>query len=254
MNDQAIRDRLVNHGRQILNAKQGTAKFTDVPAADALICDLDTRPHAFVLACVMDRQIKAEKAWLIPYRLSLRDSKLAGFSMAALGELSLDEVRSLMSHPEPLHHFIEKMSKAFYSAIQRIKEKYGGDASRIWRGRPSSAEVVGRFLEFDGIGPKIANMAANILVRGFKIQFADYASIDISVDVHVRRVFARLGLSESNASIQQIIYRARALHPEFPGIMDSSCWKIGRNWCKPGKPECSNCYMKDLCPTAKGNL
>ncbi|MCO5051683.1 MAG: iron-sulfur cluster loop [Verrucomicrobiae bacterium] len=254
MNDQAIRDRLVNHGRQILNSEQRTEKFTDIPAADALICDLDSRPHAFVLACVMDRQIKAEKAWLIPYELAARDSKLAGFSMEALEKLSLAEVQSLMLNPKPVHRFVEIMSKVFYSAIRHIKEKYRGDASRIWRGRPSSAEVVYRFLEFDGVGPKIANMATNILVRGFKIQFADYASIDISADVHVRRVFARLGLSASNASVEQIIYKARALHPEFPGIMDSPCWEIGRNWCKAGEPDCASCYMKDLCPTANGTL
>ena len=41
-----------------------------VPAADALLSDLAHHPHAFVLACVMDRQIKAERAWLIPYRVA----------------------------------------------------------------------------------------------------------------------------------------------------------------------------------------
>ncbi len=252
VNDQAIRDRLVNRGRQIRNAKQRTAKFTDVPAADALIRDLDFRPHAFVLACVMDRQIKAEKAWIIPHQLTLRDSRLTEFSMEALEQLSLTEVRSLMSLPGPLHRFVEIMSKAFYSAVQRIKGKYQGDASRMWKGCPSSAEVVYRFLEFDGVGPKIATMAANILTREFKIRFADYVSIDISADVHIRRVFARLGFSAPDASVEQIIYRARALHPEFPGIMDLPCWEIGRSWCKAGRPDCASFYMKDLCPTAKG--
>ena len=29
--------------------------------------DFDKYPHLFVLACVMDRQIKAERAWKLPY-------------------------------------------------------------------------------------------------------------------------------------------------------------------------------------------
>jgi endonuclease III len=95
-------------------------------------------------------------------------------------------------------------------------------------------------------------MAANILAREFKIPFADYFSIDISADIHVRRVFARLGLCAADASAEQVIYRAKALYPEFPGMMDLPCWEIGRNWCKSRGPECASCYMSDLCPTAAG--
>ncbi|RMF00953.1 MAG: iron-sulfur cluster loop, partial [Alphaproteobacteria bacterium] len=98
---------------------------------------------------------------------------------------------------------------------------------------PSSAMVVYRFLEFSGVGPKIATMAANILARSFKIPMADYYSIDISADVHVKRVFERLGLVDADPSVDQVIYRARSLNPEFPGLLDYPCWDIGRKWCKP---------------------
>src|SRR5262249_13215227 len=69
-------------------------------------------------------------------------------------------------------------------------------------------------------------------------------------DVHVRRVFARLGLCPSGATIEQLVYKARALHPEFPGMMDLPSWEIGRKWCRPRRPDCGTCYMRDLCPTA----
>ncbi len=192
---------------------------------------------------------KAEKAWLIPYRIS---QKITGFSMQALTSLSRAELHRLMTEPEPLHRFVDKMSGLFHSAVQRINQHYAGDAARIWRGKPSSAEVVYRFLEFDGVGPKIGNMAANILARDFKVPFADYVSIHISADVHVRRVFARLGLCATGATVEQVIYKAKALHPEFPGMMDLPSWEIRGNWCKSRGPECSRCYMNDLCPTAVG--
>jgi len=253
VNDNAIRDRLVERGKTLYEAPKEFCEFTSVPEADVLLNDLEHYPHAFVLACVMDRQIKTEKAWVIPYRISerLMSEQLGNdFSMETLSKLSEADINRLMSQPEPLHIFVKKMSGIFYSAVQLISNKYAGNAARIWLDRPSSAEVVYRFLEFAGVGPKIASMAANILAWGFKIPFADYFSVDISADVHVRRVFARLGLCPENAKVEQVIYKARALHPEFPGIMDGPCWDIGRYWCKPKDPQCQNCYMNDLCPTA----
>jgi len=247
MNEKPIRDRLLERGKALFRAPKQVIQFTKVPEADALLNDLNAHPHAFVLACVMDRQMKAEKAGLIPHRIS---EQLGGFSMKSLIRLSRADVNRLMSQPEPLHRFVDIMSGCFHSAVQHIHEQYADDASRIWTGKPSSAEVVYQFLEFDGVGPKIASMAANILAREFKIPFGDYFSIDISADVHVRRVFARLGLCLADPTVEQVIYKARALHPEFPGMMDLPCWEIGRNWCKSRGPECGGCYMRDLCPTA----
>ena len=167
--------------------------------------------------------------------------------MEFLAKLSLEDINNIMSQPQPLHRYVAMMSGYFHDAVQHIKHTYSGDASLIWSNKPSSAEVIYRFLRFKGVGPKIASMAVNILARDFKIRFNDYTSIDISADVHVRRVFARLGLCESDPSVDQVIYKARALHPEFPGIIDFTCWEIGRNYCNVKKPVCNTCYMQELC-------
>jgi endonuclease III len=242
---------LVQHGEELFNAKPHQVLFTNNPAADALLNDLEHHPHAFVLASVMDRQIKAERAWLIPYLLS---QKLGGFSFKRLRRLSIDEVRRLLTFPEPLHRFPEKMSRNFHAAIAHIGQVYAGDASRIWRDTPPSAEVVLRFLQLRGVGPKIATMATNILAREFKIPFADYYSVDVSADVHVRRVFQRLGLVKKEATAEDIVYSARALHPSFPGLLDLPAWQIGRTWCRPKLPRCRECYMHQQCPTASDDI
>jgi endonuclease III len=247
LNEKSIRDILIEHGKALFHAPKQLIEFTKIPDADALLNDLNGHPHAFVLACVMDRQVKAEKAWLIPFKIS---DKLNGFSMPLLGQLSRAEVHKLMTQPEPLHRFVDNMSNFFYEAVQRIIKRYAANASLIWSGEPSSAEVVYRFLEFDGVGPKIASMATNILARDFKVPFADYSSIEISADVHIRRVFSRLGLCATYATVDQVIYKAKSLYPEFPGLMDLPCWEIGRYCCKSQNPVCSKCYMQDICPTA----
>jgi endonuclease III len=240
---------LVERGKALFDAEPVRVAFTNDPDADALLNDLRDHPHAFVLACIMDRQIRAERAWLIPHLIA---KKLGGFSFSLLRALSLENVRDLLSKPEPLHRFPEEMSRNFHAGIEHITHAYAGDASRIWRDTPPSAEVVLRFLQFRGVGPKISTMATNILARDFKISLADHYSIDVSADVHVRRVFTRLGLVSETASLDEIIYSARALNPTFPGLLDFPAWEIGRTWCRPTTPNCSECYMAPVCPTGRG--
>lgn len=247
MNEKSIRDRLVEQGEILFRAPKQPISFTKEPQADALLNDLDEYPHAFVIACVMDRQIKSEKAWLIPFRIMQRINE---FSIEKLSSLTREDVKRIMREPESLHRFVDKMANYFFASVQRIMNTYSGDASLILEGKPSSAEVVYRFLQFEGVGPKIGSMAANTLAREFKIPFSDYNSIDISADVHVRRVFSRLGLCNIDVTVEQLIYKARALYPQFPGMMDFPAWEIGRNWCKAHEPLCDNCYMNDLCETA----
>jgi endonuclease III len=158
---------------------------------------------------------------------------------------------TMMTSPVPLHRFPTRVAGYFYDGVQRISRQYDGDASRIWRGRPRCAEVLARFREFRGVGPKIAHMAVNCLARELKVPLADYTAIDISADVHVLRVFGRLGLTAEGASREEVITRARQLNSVFPGLLDYPAWEIGRNWCRPERPQCSACYMQKGCATAK---
>jgi len=244
-----LRDLLIARGEELLAQPRRPVSYAKHPEADALINNLKRHPHAFVLGCLMDRKVKSEKAWRIPYLIHHRTGTASFGELAALTE---ESIRKAMAGPPALHVYVRDMADIFYAAVQRIATEYGGDASRIWRGRPSSAAIVRRFLEFHGVGPKIATMAANSLVRDFKIPVRDKNSIDISVDVHVRRVFGRLGLIRPDASVDEIIYRARELSPDYPGIFDLAVWEIGREWCRPKQPVCEGCIMKKYCPTAAG--
>jgi len=223
--------------------------FTYEPESDSFLNDLTNYPHAFVLACLMDRQIKAERAWKIPYLVCKE------FNSYSISELSKIELKNYISFFESkkIHRFNSTMAEIFYKTVMKIKKEYKEDASRIWKDKPSSASVVYKFLEFEGSGIKISTMAANILARQFKIPFSDYYSIDISPDVHIKRVMKRLGFVPENAENDMIIYKARELNPEFPGIIDFSCWEIGRNWCKPNNPDCENCIMKTECRRNNNN-
>lgn len=246
-----LRNRLVSEGLNRLAKPRTFIEFTGMAEADAIVNDIEGHPHAFVIACVTDRQMRAEKAWRIPYELNQR---LGFFDFPRLASLSLDELEQAMLQPVPLHRFPQMMSKNLFAAIHRIQDKFHGNAAAIWAGRPSSATIVRRFLEFDGVGQKIATMAANILVRDFRIEVSDRYSIDISVDVQVRRVFSRMGFVPKSAAPDYIIYRARELHPEYPGIFDLVLWELGRTVCRPNQPLCEQCSWAQLCAYANGGV
>lgn len=236
---------LVRIGKErFKNTKESSVHLLDNPVDNEFLNDLVNYPHAFVLSCCMDRQTSSERAWLIPVKIK---EILGSFEMDVLASKTLEEYRAIFLDNN-LHRFNETMAGVFYNAVQRIHSVYHDDASQIWKGNPSSATVVYRFLEFEGVGIKIATMAANILARQFIIPFSDYYSIDVSPDVHVRRVMARMGLIGQNADNEMIIYKAREMCPEFPGIIDYSLWEIGRTWCRPKNPDCENCFVCAECP------
>lgn len=220
---------------------------TGNPDSEQLLKDLAKHPHAFVLACIMDRQATTERAWVIPHLL--RD-RLGTFQFVALADFSLQRLTEVFATPSPLHRFPEVMPKNAHAAFQWIRSQHGGDASRIWSDCPSSALLVLRFLEFEGVAPKIATMAANILVRDFKVPVSDKYSLDISADVQVQRVFERLGLTREGASNEELIYTARPINPDYPGIFDLAAWDIGRSWCLPKDPECVHCRLSSVCPSS----
>jgi len=97
--------------------------FAVPAAADELVKDIKGHPHAYVVACVMDRQMKAEKAWSIPYELQQR---LGSFELPFLLEKSADELAFAMMHPNPLHRFNTLMAGGMYSALHRIQDGVRG--------------------------------------------------------------------------------------------------------------------------------
>jgi len=211
--------------------------------ANNFLNDLINYPHAYVLACLMDRQIKAERAWIIPFEIKER---LGSFKFQDLIEVSKADYIKIFNDLK-LHRFNNTMAIVFFEALELINVKYGGNASSIWANEPSSASVVYRFLEFKGSGLKISTMATNILARQFRIPLSDYYSVDISPDVHIIRVMQRTGLVPLGSDISKIIYKAREMNPEFPGIIDFSCWEIGQNWCHPNNPNCKSCILGIEC-------
>jgi endonuclease-3 len=138
------RDRMSDHllvtiGKERFNdPERHSVHLVDDEIQNDFLNDIINTPQAYVLACLMDRQIKAERAWSIPYRIK---TIIGSFGIDDLAKVSLDEYKNIFNS-HTLHRFNDTMAEVLYSAVHDIKSKYDGDASRIWSNNPSSAKVV----------------------------------------------------------------------------------------------------------------
>lgn len=221
-------------------AAQAGSGFSGLAEADALLA---SSANAFVLGVLFTQGIPAERAWAGPFLLGQR-----------LGTLDLDyiaahpaEVRAAIQLPPMLHRFKNTLPGWICSAAERLRDEWGGDASRMWPDGTSTAEAVKRLEAFEGIGRKKAVMAAGILARHFGVALAERRHGQVAYDVHVRRVFLRAGLAEHD-SREAIEAAAAAINPDAPDMLDLAAWLIGREYCRPMAPLCDECRLAESCP------
>ena len=141
---------------------------------------------------------------------------------------------------------VEEGAKTLSDAARLVWEGFGGDTGAIWRDA-STAEVEKTLQEIHGIGTGIASMATRILRDDFGCFRGQERQIDVKPDIHLVRVFQRLGITDTDSENEAIL-AARRLNREFPGELDWPAWRIGKEWCHPRKPNCAQCWMTDHCP------
>jgi uncharacterized HhH-GPD family protein len=237
--DVAIASALLAYRETTVGHSESRLDFTPLEAADRLLRD---NHFAFLLGVIFDEGIKAERAWEAPYLLKQR---LGHLDPARMRD-SLPAVRAAVGQSPALHRYLELMPEALVSAAARVCDEYDGDVDRIWNDDPTAAAVDARLQRFRRIGPKKAAMAVEILVTNFGVNLTEHAGTNVAYDVHVRRVFLRAGLVDHD-SFAEVTAAGQRLHPERPGLLDLPTWLIGRRWCHPTHPQCSECALSDVC-------
>ena len=224
-------------------------------------------PHLFLLGCILNSGANSDKIWN-----TLEDiSTTIGYDFKNFYETFYGKQKK---HIKFLEKKIRPFSryhndKYFKEAIKKIHEDYADDASLIWKKSKNCADVIVQLLQFNGIGIKKATMAINIWQRRYaEAKFTtSRQTIDISPDIHVKRAMCKLGLINMSGSKKPdynkidkdvVIYKARAINPKFPALLDFAFWKIGKdkicknNGCESKKEK--QCPFESFCPTAKKYL
>lgn len=205
-------------------------------------------PYAFLIATCLDRGTKADVIWTIPYDLHRTLGHLDVKKFAAMDVNALDRViRSLPHKPR----YVNDAARTVMDLSRMIRDRFDGNAEKLWRER-SPMEFERDLRSLHGVGPGIASMATNLLVRRDDEVFsgANLQYVDIKPDVHTVRVLYRLGVAVSqdeNAAVDA----ARKLSPSYPGHVDGPLWWIGRKWCRASEPDCSACPMRNSCKHAQ---
>jgi len=236
-----IRD-LLRFGRVLAEREANRANpvLTDRDAANGFLMADD---WAFLAGVIGDYQMPAERAWAVPYNLSLR---LGGWGVHIVAD-NPERVLAAFLGPPALHRFPTQSARWLVAGAQRVIDDYGGDAGAIWNDHPTARQLQERLTEFVGISQKKAAMAVEILNGQRGIEIRDLSGSDIAYDVHVRRVMLRTGLAQRD-HVDHMVAAARRLHPERPGALDLPIWEIGRTWCHAREPECGTCEIAAVCP------
>ena len=127
--------------------------------------------------------------------------------------------------------FYRNKARALQGMARALLERHGGEVPR------TMAELVA----LPGVGRKTANV---VLGNAFGVDEG------IVVDTHVRRVSHRLGLT-TNEDPEKIEQDLTAVVPREDWTIFSHLLIFhGRRVCKARKPDCPNCVLNDICPSA----
>lgn len=127
--------------------------------------------------------------------------------------------------------FYRNKARAIRSMSQAIEEEHGGEVPRTMQ----------ELVALPGVGRKTANV---VLGNAFGINEG------VVVDTHVRRLSQRLGLTEQKDP-EKIERDLIEVVPEDERALFSHLLIYhGRQVCKARKPDCPDCVLNDICPSA----
>ena len=239
---QKVANKILEYGRMLEGIQIELTLNTE---ENRLYKDENDFPTAFFFGMIFDQLITAEQALGKPLLLKQR---LGGhLDVKKLSEMNDDELTAIFNEKPKLGRYPNKNAKYIKENCKMLMDRYDGNPANIWNDNPRCVDLQQRFELFKGIGQQTASKAMNILTRDFGILARDKNGIDVSYSVHVKKVFLRTGLAETD-DVNTILQSARELNPEYPGELDLPIWDIGKRWCHPTNPKCDECPIADVCP------
>jgi len=181
-----------------------------------------TNPFELLIATILAAQSTHVRVNIVTKGLFRKYPNAQAFANASQVEMEVDVKQT---------GFFRNKAKAVIACSKAIVERHGGEVPR------TMAELV----ELPGVGRKTANV---VLGNAMNIEAG------IIVDTHVTRLSGRLGFTKHADPVD--------IETDLMKIVPKGEWTKfanrlilhGRRICIARKPDCPNCVLNDICPSA----
>lgn len=201
-------DRVV---KLLKDAKQPQSDFVH-------LMDTFNNPYLVLIACILSLRTNDKTTYPATLRMLEIGRTPADFAKC--------DVKELEKAIYPVGFYGNK-ARQIVELSKEIVEKMDGKVP----------ETIDELIKFNGVGRKTANL---VVARGFN-------KPAICVDVHVHRIFNRLGYVKTNTPEETEFALREKLPKKYWIDINTLIVTHGQNVCKPQKPNCEACPIKELC-------
>lgn len=194
-------------------------KKADEPKSDFVkLMDTFHDPYLVLISCILSLRTNDKTT----YPATLRMLKIG----RTPEDFAKCDVKELEKAIYPVGFYANK-AKQIVELSQRLVNEYNSQV-------PDSIEEM---IKFNGVGRKTANL---VMSRGFN-------KPAICVDVHVHRIFNRIGYVKTKTPEETEFALREKLPIKYWIDINTLLVTHGQNICKPIKPECGKCPINNLC-------
>ena len=196
-----------------------TLKKADQPKSDFVkLMDSFNSPYLVLISCILSLRTNDNTT----YPATIRMMELAKTPQAMMN-ISEEDLASAI-YPVG---FYKNKARQIIELSKIIVEEIEGNVP----------DEIDELIKFKGVGRKTANL---VLSRGFN-------KPAICVDVHVHRIFNRIGYIKTNDPEETEFALRKKLSKKYWIDINTLLVTHGQNVCKPINPKCDICPIKDLC-------
>ncbi len=175
-------------------------------------------PYLVLIACILSLRTNDKTTY--PATLRMLELAKTPQEMAKVSE------EDLANAIYPVG-FYKNKAKQIIELSKTIVEKLDGKVP----------DTIENLTKFNGVGRKTANL---VLAKGFGIPA-------ICVDVHVHRIFNRIGYVNTKTPDETEFALREKLPQKYWLDINTLMVTHGQNVCKPTKPKCDECPIREYC-------